>query len=107
SPQTRSTWLSARAAAAGVASRRAAYYPRLDADLQAGYTHTAFGSTTIFSGYTLTPAANLTYLLFDLGGRSADVEEAEALLEVANLSHNQAITDLVLNVEQAYFQYLS
>jgi outer membrane protein len=107
SPQTRSTWLNARAAAAGVASRRAAYYPRLDADLQGGYTHTVVGSSPALEGFTLTPGATLSYLLFDLGGRSADIEEAEALLEVANLTHNQTITDLVLNVEQAYFQYLS
>ena len=49
----------------------------------------------------------MNYLLLDLGGRSADVGEAEALLEAANLTHNLAIQDLVLRVEQAYFQYLS
>jgi outer membrane protein TolC len=49
----------------------------------------------------------LNYLLLDLGGRSADIGEAEALLEAANLTHNAAIQDLVLRVEQAYYQYLS
>jgi TolC family type I secretion outer membrane protein len=107
SPQTRSSWLNARAAAAGVVSRRSAYYPRLDAQVQAGYTHTAIGGTTVFDGFTLTPGATLSVLLFDLGGRSANIEEAEALLDAANLSHNRAIQDLVLNVQQAYFQYLS
>jgi outer membrane protein len=107
SPQTRSSWLNSRAAAAGVVSRRSAYYPTVAAQVQAGYTHTAIGGTTVFDGFTLTPGASLSYLLLDLGGRSADIEEAEALLDVANLSHNRTVQDVVLNVEQAYFQYVS
>ncbi|MFL5404773.1 MAG: TolC family protein [Myxococcales bacterium] len=107
SPQTRSSWLNARAAAAGVVSRRSAWYPTLAADVQAGYTHSTVGGTTVLDGFTLRPGASLSFLVFDLGGRSADIEEAEALLEVANLSHNRTVQDVVLNVEQAYFQYLS
>jgi TolC family type I secretion outer membrane protein len=108
SPQTRSTWLSARAAAAGVVSRRSAYYPQIDAQAQLGYSHTTLGKGAFtFDQFTFTPGATLNYLLFDLGGRSADVGEAEALLEAANLTHNVAIQDLVLRVEQAYYQYLS
>jgi outer membrane protein len=108
SPQTRSTWLSARAAAAGVVSRRSTYYPQIDAQAQLGYSHTTLGAgVATFNVFALTPGATLSYLLFDLGGRSSDVGEAEALLEAANLNHNQAIQDLVLRVEQAYYQYLS
>jgi len=108
SPQTRSTWLSARAAAAGVVSRRAAYYPQIDAQVQAGYSHQTIGKGLFtVDAFTLTPGATLSYLLLDLGGRSADVGEAEALLEAANLNHNSAGQELVLRVEQAYYQYLS
>src|SRR5207245_422348 len=49
--------------------------------------------------------AQLTWLLLDLGGRSADVEEADRLLQAANLNHGAAIQDLLLLVEQGYFQY--
>jgi outer membrane protein len=107
SPQTRSTWLSARAAAAGVVSRRSAYYPQIDAQVQVGYAHNTLAEGLTFAQTTLTPGATLNYLLLDLGGRSADIGEAEALLEAANLTHNVAIQDLVLRVEQAYYQYLS
>jgi len=108
SPQTRSTWLSARAAAAGVVSRRSAYYPQIDAQVQAGYSHQTIGKGLFtVDAFTLTPGATLSYLLLDLGGRSADIGEAEALLEAANLNHNSAVQDLVLRVEQAYYQYLS
>jgi len=107
-PQTRSTWLSARAAAAGVVSRRSAYYPQIDGQVQAGYSHQTIGKGLFtVDQFTLTPGATLNYLLFDLGGRGADVGEAEALLEAANLNHNATVQDLVLRVEQAYYQYLS
>ena len=108
SPQTRSTWLSARAAAAGAVSKRSAYYPQIDGQLQAGYSHQTIGKGLFtVDQFTLTPGATLNYLLLDLGGRSADVGEAEALLEAANLTHNVAVQDLVLRVEQVYYQYLS
>src|SRR5256885_3432572 len=66
SPQTRSTWLSARAAAAGVVSRQSAYYPQIDAQLQVGYSHQALGRNT-FTVEALSPGATLSYLLLDLG----------------------------------------
>jgi len=105
-PQTRSAWLNARAAAAGAASRRSAYYPSIEVDAQAGFTHQSFAKGALtFEQWALTPSAQLTWLLLDLGGRSADVEEADRLLEAANLNHGAAIQDLLLLVEQGYFQY--
>ena len=115
-PQTRSAWLSARAAAAGGASKRSTYYPQIDASGQLSFSHQAFFGTNAATGQsgflpfeltTLTPGATLTWLLLDLGGRSADVEEADRLLEAANLFHDATIQNLLLTVEQAYFQYQS
>jgi TolC family type I secretion outer membrane protein len=107
-PQTRSAWLSARAAAAGVASKRSAYYPTINASGQLGFAHQSAFTGAAFIPYelwTLTPGATLTWLLLDLGGRSADIEEADRLLEAANLNHDTTIQNLLLSVEQAYFQY--
>jgi len=105
-PQTRSAWLNARAAAAGAASRRSAYYPSIEVDAQVGFTRQSFAKGALtFDLWALTPSAQLTWLLLDLGGRSADVEEADRLLEAANLNHGAAIQDLLLLVEQGYFQY--
>ena len=108
SSQTRSTWLNARAAAAGATSKRSTYYPAIDASGQLAFAHQTFatsGGFVPFELWTLTPSATLTWLLLDLGGRSADIEEADRLLEAANLGHDTAIQDLLLRVEQAYFQY--
>jgi outer membrane protein TolC len=105
-PQTRSAWLNARAAAALTASRRSTYYPSVELDVQAGFTRQSFAKGALtFDLWALTPSAQLTWLLLDLGGRSADVEEADRLLEAANLNHGAAIQDLLLLVEQGYFQY--
>src|SRR5437868_3661290 len=109
-PQTRSAWLSARAAAAGAASKRSTYYPQIDGSVPVSFSHQAFFGTdpaTGRSGFlpfeltTLSPGATLTWLLLDLGGRSSDVAEADRLLEAANLFHDATIQNLLLSVEQA------
>jgi outer membrane protein len=108
-PQTRSAWLNARAAAAGAASKRSTYYPEVDAGAQVSHAHQSFfvagtGFTTI-KIESWAPSATLTWLLLDLGGRSADVSEADLLLEAANLNHGAAVQGLLLLVEQGYFNY--
>jgi len=107
-PQTRSAWLDARAAAAGAASKRSAYYPELDVSVGASHAHqpifTGGGFTSIRID-SWAPSASLTWLLLDLGGRSADVGEADLLLEAANLNHGAAVQNLLLLVQQGYFGY--
>src|SRR5713226_1796966 len=59
-PQTRSAWLNARAAAAGAVSRRSAYYPSIEVDAQAGFTHQSFAKGALtFEQWALTPSAQL------------------------------------------------
>jgi outer membrane protein len=53
------------------------------------------------------PSVSLSYLLFDLGGRTGRVDEARQQLLAAGFSHNAAIQDVVLQIEVAYFQYLA
>jgi outer membrane protein len=103
-PLTRTTWLQARASEANLGSVRAAYLPTVD--LGASLTHasspTGGGSATTLSG----PALSLDYLLFDFGGRNAATEAARQTLIAADYTHNQAIQDVILRVEQAYYDYL-
>jgi len=106
-PATRTSWLEARAAQAVVGSRRSAYYP--EADLNASYTRTrqaTQGGRTIFNSTTFGPQLVLTYLLFDFGGRAAQVEEARQALISADFTHNQQIQNVILQTQQAYFGYL-
>src|SRR2546427_287470 len=87
---------------------RAALFLVLAAIVAGGFSHQTFATNAGFVPFelwTLSPGATLTWLLLDLGGRSADVGEADLLLEAANLNHGAAVQDLLLLVEQGYFQY--
>lgn len=109
-PITRAAWASARAAAADVGSKRALYYPTLEADGQLLREKVPFangpGLLTILDT-TYGPSAAATWLLFDSGGRAADVEQATRALYAANWTQNAAIQDVVLSIAQAYYQYLN
>lgn len=108
SPRTRVTWEAARAAAAEVGSQRSQLYPDVNftgtAQRQKG---TVGGGQFVFQQTTLVPALDLAWLLLDFGGRRADVAEAREALVAANFTHNQQIQDVVLDVSQAFYQYVS
>jgi len=101
-PATRTTWLEARLAEANLGSVRAAYLPTVDLDASLNRAHTATGSATTLSG----PNLSLDYLLFDFGGRNASAEAARQALIASGFTHNQTIQDVILDVEQAYYDYL-
>ena len=49
------------------------------------------------------PALSVTYLLFDFGGRDSRVRKAVETLRMSNFLFNQAMQDLILEVEVAYY----
>lgn len=100
-PQTRSAWLNARAAQQEVGIAQSAYLPEVDLTVAANRARTSNGTQT-----TLGPTVALNYLLFDFGGRAAEVEQARQTLIAADFQHNQAIQDVILRTEQAYYDYL-
>ncbi len=104
-PQTRIAWLNARAAEAGIGSAQSSYYPSVDLD--AGLTRERSASTAGMSTATVIgPSLTLNYLLLDFGGRAAEVEQARQTLIAADFLHNQAIQDVILRVQQAYYGFL-
>lgn len=107
-PATRATWHDARAAAAQAGARRAAYLPSLDASANAQRQQGAIAAGRIrFTQETYGASASLTWILLDLGGRGALVEEADRLLAAARLAEHGAVADLVLRVQETYFAYLA
>jgi outer membrane protein TolC len=108
SPRTRDTWLGARAAAAEVGSQASQWWPdaAFTADAERSRA-SAVGGQFNFQQTSYSPAVDLSWLLFDFGGRAADVAEARALLVAANLTHNDAIQDVLLDVTTAYYSYVS
>jgi outer membrane protein len=108
STQTREAWENARAAAAAYGSERGAWFPRLDAS--ATYTHQksgGFGGRPQFEQDTYGGSLGLDYLIFNFGGRIASIEESRQALLASDWTHNAVIQDVILQVEQAYFQYVT
>ncbi len=105
-PATRQSWFQARAAAAEVGSKRAEYYPSVELDGSWIRQKGAFlNGQTVYYQTTYGPTALLNWLLFDFGGRAADVAEAQALLAEANAAHDAVLNDVILQVLQAYYGY--
>jgi outer membrane protein len=105
--QTRSAWQSARAAAAAVGTAESSLYPTVSGTVTGAKTRGTFGNIFSYNYSSLDLAANLNYLLFDFGGRIAEIERVRRALEAANWMHNSAIQDVILNIQQAYYQYIS
>lgn len=104
-PGTRAAWLDARAAASTAGARRAAWLPAIDGSVGLQRTQ-APGSATLYAHRTdATVSGQLTWLLLDLGVRSASQDEAEQLLLAARLAHESAVLDLALRVEEAWYGY--
>ncbi len=107
-PSTRVAWHDARAAAAEVGVRRSFYYPSLELDAQIGRAKQAsVGGQFVTLQTSYGPTLSMSWLLLDLGGRAADVAEAQHLLFAADWTHNASIQDLLLRVEDAYYRYLA
>ncbi len=107
-PATRVAWLQAKASEAFVGVRRAQYWPEVDLNVNGTASRVVTqGGRTITNTTSYGPSATLNYLLFDFGGRSASVEEARQLLISSDFLHNQAIQDVILLIEQAYYGYLN
>jgi TolC family type I secretion outer membrane protein len=105
-PATRTAWHQARAAAANLGAKKSAYLP--DLELNANVTRskqTSVGSRFITLQTTYGPSLNLSWLLFDVGGRAADVAEARNALFAADWTHDAVIQNVVLQVEVAFYQY--
>lgn len=105
SPDTRIAWLNTRAAAAGYGAALSTWWPSLDLNgstTRSGETKSA-GAKSASTLYGAT--ANLSYLLFDFGGRAAAVSEAHQALYAANWSNNAVIQNVVLGVQVAYYNY--
>lgn len=105
-PATRAAWADARAAAAKFGSSLGAWYPTVSLDGEGVRSDGAFlqsaerNPTTRYGA-----AANLSYLLFDFGGRTGAVEESRQALLSADWTQNAVIQNTVLQVQVAFFNY--
>jgi outer membrane protein len=107
-PNTKSAWHAARSAAADLVDQKGDYYPLINGSVSASHTYSSGSSSTpgaSSSVVAFNPAVQLSWLIFDMGGRDAAVEEKYQALLAADFSHNSEIQDAVFQVIGAYFQY--
>jgi outer membrane protein len=108
SPQTRAAWYAARSAAADWLSQKGSYYPQIGADANLKRVDNLGAENRSGPDRTsLEPTVQLSWLLFDFGGRSASVEAKRRALLEADFLHNAAVQDQVFLVLQTYFEYLN
>ncbi len=108
SPSTRQAWYNAALELAKEKQEAAALYPSIEASsVLTKQRQTANIATKKLDQKQYSAGLDLTYLLLDLGGRSASIEETKQKLAAANLQYNQAVQDLVLAVEEAYYNFYS
>lgn len=104
---TSAAWADARAAAASYGATQGQYYPTLELDGVATAVRTVgSGGQTAVRQQFYRGTLSLSWLLFDFGGRSGAIGEAREALLAADWTHNATLQGVVLEVQQAYFQYL-
>jgi outer membrane protein len=106
-PQTRVAWEQARAAARAVGLSKSTYYPYLAALASEDFEHSLFALTTVFpaNGIEENAGVDLSWLLFDFGGRKAGVAEARQQLMLANVNFNATHQQIVFTVTDGFYNY--
>lgn len=115
-PQTRQAWANARFQAGQVGIAQAAYLPTVTLNTSVSRSVNSGSSslqvTTISSGAggssqplnRFTPVVSLNYLLYNFGGREAQLESAEKTLEASNWTHDATLQTVMFAAIQAYYQ---
>jgi len=97
-PQTREIWAAARVQAALVGVAQSAWLPDLD-----GRAGAARNFTDVRNYNQNTAALTLSWLMFDFGQRSANIENAQQLLNAAASSQSAAVQSLFLSALQSFY----
>lgn len=109
-PETRVAWERARAQAAAFGVARSELYPTLAAAALSGITRSQAYLVDRFYRQTIGDfqvALNLNYNIFDFGARSGRISAASAEVLAENFSFNDTHRNIIYQVEQAYYQFLS
>jgi len=107
-PQTKKAWFDAESAVAQSKQAKSSLMPQLQSSVRLDKEKIV--SSQQLRDLNVTnygPNLQLTFLLLDLGGRSATIKEAMQNLFAANSQYELSIQDLLLRVAKAYFGFYS
>jgi TolC family type I secretion outer membrane protein len=99
-PQTREAWANSRVQAAQVGVSKAGYLPSVDLNASAGRSKTGDAPRVNERGISVT----LSYLLYDFGSRSANLENARQLFYAASATQDSRVQSVFLAAVQAFYQ---
>ncbi|MEQ1630239.1 MAG: TolC family protein [Gallionella sp.] len=99
-PQTREVWASARVQAAQVGVNQAAYLPNLN--LNAGLSRNWPANGAAYNQRNI--GLSLSYLIYDFGARSANLDSAKQLLNAASYTQDSVVQTVFLAAVQSYYQ---
>jgi len=107
-PSTRSAWAAAQQQAAALGGADSAYLPNISAtgsrSRTSGGTHVDFtGALESESQNSRDAALNLSWTLYDFGGREARVASARHSLDAAAATLNSVSQQVTVSVVQAYY----
>jgi len=113
-PQTRAAWAGAKVQTAQVGVAKSAYLPAVAGVLAYSKQKnvTRYGEESPYSVFNNLPdskpnlrsgSLKMSQVLTDFGQRSANLDQAVALLDAANASHDAALQTAFVNAAQAYF----
>ncbi len=106
SPQTRHSWYTALEAQGRLGQSQARNYPQIGAESEGGYFKLPLefpGNSLVVRNEAFLPQIKVSYDLLDFGRTRADERNAREQLITANYTFNQAVQDVVFQVERAYF----
>jgi outer membrane protein TolC len=107
-PQTRSAWAQAHAQAAALGRAESAWLPQISAtgseSRQFGGQHADVNGNIVDTPQNTGDAAvNLTWTLYDFGGRTGKIDSARSLLQAAAATASSVVQQTVRSVVQAYY----
>jgi outer membrane protein len=109
-PETRVAWEAAKAKADQLGIARSSLYPTLTAVALAVTLRTA----TLIGEYyhrqtegVFEPILHVEYLVFDVGGRSGEIDVAKANLLASDLAFNDTHRRIIYQVAEAYYRLLN
>lgn len=107
-PATRLSWAQARASADLYGAARGSLLPTVTASATVTRSKSiAVPGRLVGERTQYGPSVNLSYLVFDFGGRMGAIEAARQTAIAADLAHNTAVQNTVLQVETSVFSYLA
>ncbi len=109
-PETRTAWEQAKSKAAALGIARGALYPTVSAVALAVSIRQAALIGEFFHRQTIglfEPVLHVEYMVFDLGGRSGEIDAAKANLLASDLGFNDTNRRIIYQVASAYYRLLN